>query len=175
MPLCNIVLVLIAVVGLSGCKTTQPAAAVQQADEGGRGSQCGMRLGFGGTCQVVDVSGRLDTTTEAARTSSIGNIKALRFIVPGSDTSAQASIVADGRNGGEPLWTIEEALDLYNRRACIAQVSGGIFGEAYAPKLTIRTLFNVHDTSKTGFADISDHRDGKVQHATVTLKCDWQK
>ena len=169
------VLILVAAAGISACKTTQPEAVVQQADQSGLGAQCGMRAGFSGVCQIVDVSGRLDTTTEAARESKIGTIKALRFIVPGIDQTTQASIVADSRNGGEPLWTIDEALDLYNRRACIAQISGGVFGEAYAPKLTIRTLFNIHDTSKTGFAEISDHRDGKVQHATVTLKCDWQK
>src|SRR5690606_7749356 len=150
-------------------------SAIDEA-EGSRGIQCGMRSGFSGVCQVIDVSGRLDTTTENARRSSIGDIKALRFTVPGISQTEQAKIVADGRGSTDQvLWTIEEALDLYNRRACIAQISGGVFGEAYAPKLTIRTLFNVHDSSQTGFAEISDYRSGKVQHATVTLKCDWQK
>lgn len=157
------------------CKTAQSAAEVEQAAGSGRETQCGMRSNFSGSCQIVDVSGRLDTTTEGARDSQIGAIKALRFTIPGTDRTTQASIVAEGRNGAEPLWTIEEALDLYNRRSCIAQISGGIFGEAYAPKLTIRTLFNVHDTSQTGFAEITDYRDGKAQHATVTLKCDWQR
>jgi hypothetical protein len=163
------------ITAVTGCKTTQTPSAVDQTESSGRGIQCGMRFGFHGTCLVIDVSGRLDTTTESARAASIGDIKALRFVVPGTGQTDQASIVADGRNGGEPLWVLDEALDLYNRRACIAQISGGIFGEAYAPKLTIKTLFNVHDASQTGFAEISDHRGGKADHATVTLKCDWQK
>jgi hypothetical protein len=166
---------LLVTAAITSCKTTQPASSVDQAEPSGRGIQCGMRAGFSGVCQVIDVSGRLDTTTEAARAANIGAIKALRFVVPGVGQTDQASVVADSRSGGEPLWMIDEALDLYNRRACIAQVSGGIFGEAYAPKLTMRTLFNVHDASQTGFAEISDHRGSKAEHATVTLKCDWQK
>src|SRR5690606_2136048 len=136
----NIILISTAVLAAAGCKTTQTAASVQQAG-GGRGIQCGMSAGFSGVCQVIDVSGRGETTTEAARTSRVGDIKALRFVVPGVDQTDQATVVAEARSGGEPLWVIDEALDLYNRRQCIAQISGGVFGEAYAPKLTIRTLF----------------------------------
>lgn len=161
-----------AVVLMGSCRTFQDAAGVKS--EVAKTPQCHPGGAFKGTCQVLEVTGRLGVTTETARASFAGEIAEVRFDVPLGDTDAHANGQFFRKSGAMEELAVSDAMDLYGRQGCIAEINGGVGGEGFTPRITLHALFNVQDDGRSGFAEISDYRTGKPMHATLGLKCDWQ-
>jgi hypothetical protein len=166
---------IVGLASLLACKHTEATAAGSEAKAVAVGkSQCGNPEGFQGVCRVEELTGRNGTTTEAARRSAVGKVQQLLFSVPNAADRRQATVKFAGAGGTLDAWTIDQALDLYSRKGCLAQISGGIFGAAYKPVLTAKTLLNVDDDGATGFAEMSDFSGSTPVHATLRLACGWQ-
>jgi hypothetical protein len=165
----------LALLALGRCKTASETAATPDAAADAKLPQCVGGAGFHGSCQVTGVTGRQGTTTEAARDSALGEVMEIRLAVPPGSTSAHTEARFFRKAGAIDEWAIADALDLYSRTGCIAEVSGGVFGEGFAPKLTLRVLVNLQDDGRTAFAELADYRAGHPVYATLPLKCDWQK
>jgi hypothetical protein len=160
---------------MASCKTAPDAASAPEAAVDSKPPQCTTGVGFRGDCQVTAVSGRQGTTTEAARESALGDVVELKLTVPPNGQDAHTEARFFKKSGPIDDWAITNALDLYSRTGCIAEVSGGVFGDGFTPKITLRVLLNLQDDGHTGFAELGDYRTGKPLLATLALKCDWQK
>jgi hypothetical protein len=138
--------------------------------------QCTAGAGFQGVCQVTEVAGRQGTATDAARQSAFGDLTEIRLGVPiGIEGKTHTRVSFFRKAGPVDDWIVDQALDLYSRQGCIAEVSGGVFGEGFTPKITVRILMNLADEGRTAFAELSDYRTGHTVNAMLGLSCDWQK
>jgi hypothetical protein len=157
---------------VASCKTSSGVTGLM-ADER-KVPQCNPGAAFKGVCQVVEVTGRQGTTTEAARASFAGELAELRFSVPMGGRDAHATAQFFLKNGLVEELQITDAMDLYGRQGCLAEINGGVVGEGFTPRVTLHALFNVKDESRSGHAEISDYRTGKSMLATLGLMCEWQ-
>jgi len=162
-----------AFLGFVGCKTVHNDASLVQSQTTSI-VQCAPLTGFHGTCQVTGVTGRQDTSTETARGSVFGGITGLRVTVPGPGGTGQTQVRFDGKSGPLDDLLVDQALDLYSRKGCIAEISGGVFGEGYSRRLTLRLLLNLLDEGQSGYAEVADYRNGKPIYATLALRCEWR-
>ena len=158
---------------LFGCRTFVDATETKGVES--KSVQCSPGVAFKGTCLVAEVTGRQGVTTDAARASFVGDISELRMVVPIQARESYTEVQFFKKTGLVEELNIQQALDLYSRQGCLAEVNGGVFGEGFTPKLTLRILMNMADDARTGYAEVSDFRTGKTVHATLALKCDWQK
>ena len=158
------------------CKTTQQAVSELRAagKPEAKAVQCDPATGFRGSCQVLEVSGRLGTSTEAARASALGDLTELRLVIPATAANGHAQVQLFRRSGPVDGWAIDQAVDLYDRRGCIAEVNGGVFDNGFTPRLTVRVLMNLTSDGRTAFAEVSDYEGTKPVQAMLSLKCDWQ-
>jgi hypothetical protein len=124
---------------------------------------------------VTEVGGRQGTTTEAARASEIGQIIQLQLKVPAGDASGGVQVDFVREAGAMDGLTIDRGLDLYGRTGCLAEVNGGMFGDGFTPRVTMRMLLSLQDEARTGYVELSDMRSGTPTHALLALKCDWQR
>lgn len=162
----------VAVLLVGSCKTFQDLSGVKA--EASKAPQCHPGAAFKGLCQVVEVTGRQGVATEAARASFAGEIAEIRFNVPLGDKDAHTDVQFFRKAGAMEELAVSNALDLYGRQGCIAEVNGGVVGEGFTPRITLHALFSLQDEARSGYAEISDYRTGKPMHATLGLKCDWQ-
>lgn len=163
----------LAVVLAGSCKTFQAASGVK-AEQSTKAPQCQPGGALKGVCQVVEVTGRLGVSTEAARASFAGEIVEMRIGVPLGDKDVHAEVQFFRKTGAMDELTIADAMDLYGRHGCIGEVNGGVVGEGFTPRVTLHALFNHQDDARSGYAEVSDYRSGKALHATLGLKCDWK-
>lgn len=157
---------------IGSCKTVPETSGLKS--EGAKIVQCHPGGAFKGICKVLDVAGRLGVTTEAARASFAGEISEVHFNVPLGDKDAHASAQFFRKSGLIDDLVVNDAMDLYGRLGCLAEINGGVVGEGFTPRVTLHSLFNVQDQARSGYAEISDYRTGKPLYATLSLKCDWQ-
>lgn len=158
---------------LGSCKTAQEAITFNVAPPS-KLPQCDV-LGAKGSCKVVEIEGRQGTSTDVVRKTELGDVSDLKLTIPPGSEKGHTEVRFARKSGPLEEWTMDAALDLYSRAGCLAEVSGGVFGEGYSPRLTLRLLFNLQDEARTGFAEVSDYRNGKPIQATLAVKCDWQK
>ncbi len=162
----------LALVLMGSCKTFTDVSGVKSSEA--KAPQCHPGAAFKGTCSVVEVTGRLGVTTEAARASFAGEIAEVHFHVPLGDKDAHANAQFMKKAGVMDDLAVANAMDLYGRQGCLAEINGGVVGEGFTPRITLHAIFNLQDEARSGFAEISDYRTGKPMHATLGLKCDWQ-
>lgn len=162
-----------AVVLAGSCKTFQDGSQVK-AEQSAKSPQCQPGAPFKGVCQVVEVTGRLGISTEAARASFVGEIAEVRVNVPPGDKDVHAEVQFFRKAGAMDELTIADAMDLYGRHGCLGEVNGGVVGEGFTPRVTLHALFNHQDEARSGYAELSDYRTGKPLHATLGLKCEWK-
>jgi hypothetical protein len=155
------------------CKTTQPTQSELRSTDA-KAVQCDPMSGFHGICQIVEISGRLGTTTEVARGSALGDLTELRLAVSPTTVNGHAQLQVFRRTGLVDAWTINEAVDLYDRRGCIAEVNGGVFDNGFTPRLTVRVLMNLTGDGRTAFAEVTDYDTPQPVQAMLSLKCDWR-
>ncbi len=155
-----------------GCKTVADNSALHSAEV--KAIQCVPGATFKGTCQVTELVGRQGVTTEVARESFAVEIAEVRFGIPGATRDAHTNADFYKKTGIIEELKVVDALDLYSRQGCLAEISGGVFGEGFTPRVTLRVLFNVADDAHSGYAEVSDYRSGKPMLVTLGLKCDWQ-
>ncbi len=162
----------VAVALVTSCKTFQDGSDVKS--DAVKAPQCRPGGAFKGACQVVEVTGRLGVTTERARASFAGEIAEVRFNVPEGDKATHADAQFLRKAGVMDELQIVNALDLYGRQGCLAEINGGVVGEGFTPRITLHALFNLADEARSGYAEVSDYRTGNAMHATLGLKCEWQ-
>lgn len=162
----------VAVVLVVSCKTFQDVSGVKA--DAVKTPQCRPGSAFNGACQVVEVTGRLGVTTEVARASFVGEIAEVRFTVPEGEKDAHAAAEFVRKTGVMEDLAVVDAMDLYGRQGCLAEINGGVVGDGFTPRVTLHALFNLQDEARSGYAEVSDYRNGKPLHATLGLKCDWQ-
>lgn len=162
----------VAVILVGSCKTFQDVSGVKS--DAVKSPQCRPGGAFKGSCQVVEVTGRLGVTTEAARASFVGEVAEVRFNVPEGDKDAHADARFVRKTGVMEELAVTSALDLYGRQGCLAEINGGVVGDGFTPRVTLHALFSSQDEARSGYAEVSDYRTGKTMHATLGLKCEWQ-
>ena len=101
-----------------------------------------------------------------------GTITQMTIDIPDADSSkrepdgALANVEADlnpaqvtfmGSNSSEPVFVVNPALDLYDRRGRFAALSGGVFAEEYRPIFDMRSFFSTSDGGKTGLIFITEY------------------
>lgn len=156
---------------LTQCRSLSGSKPSEVTSSTARSVQCEQSGSFHGMCKVTEISGRQSTSTEDARKAPVLQLEAIdfRIRIAGAPTVAltRAKDAIDD-------WSVDQALDLYSRAGCIAEVNGGAFGEGYTPRVTMRALFNTEDEGRTGFVEIADLRSGKPVYGTLGIRCEWQ-
>lgn len=171
--------VLICLAVLMSCK--QRGTDSQVLAQGNQTSTCKPAQPVTGTCEVVDVTGYLTTTNERAKQGRMQAGHRLVVRIPGAnqDGNAQLSL---GSGPKDFDFTIDQALDLYSRKGCLAQISGGTGEEIkdangqvvdFKPSFTIRTFFDSTNGATQGHAEFVDHSKGQPIQAKARLSCKW--